>query len=154
MMRSGFLIKDVFKGWDILVVEDEPDNMEVARRWLKLAGANVLEAENGKVGLQLARAHKPRLVLCDLTMPVMDGWEFHYELKNDPEIAHIPVIALTAHAMQSTRERVLSVGFIDHISKPLSPNKFVEQVATIVSKVPQLANAMSNGAKPAMEQVK
>lgn len=133
------LIKDRFKGWDVLVVDDEPDSLYVVSRWLKLAGASVFTAENGQVGLEIARERLPRLIITDLTMPVMDGWEFHYNLKQDPATEHIPAIALTAHALHSTRERVLNAGFLDHIAKPLNPNKFVEQVLSIVQKVPELA---------------
>jgi two-component system, cell cycle response regulator DivK len=104
-----------------------------------MAGANVLVAENGRSGLEIAREKKPRLVITDLSMPVMDGWELRYEMKQDPEIAHIPVIALTAHAMQSIREQALAAGFIDHIGKPLNPNKFVDQVLEIIKTVPELA---------------
>lgn len=133
------LIRGRLKGWDVLVVDDEPDSLYVACRWLKLAGANVLTADNGEAGLQLAADSRPRLVITDLTMPVMDGWEFHYKLKQDPATAEIPVIALTAHALHSTKERVLSAGFLDHIAKPLNPSKFVDQVITIVQKDPSLA---------------
>jgi CheY-like chemotaxis protein len=79
------------------------------------------------------------LIITDLTMSVMDGWEFHYKLKQNPATAHIPVIALTAHALHSTKERVLAAGFVDHIAKPLNPSKFVDQVISIVEKVPGLA---------------
>ncbi|MBN1121242.1 MAG: response regulator [Anaerolineae bacterium] len=130
--------KDSLRGWDILVVEDEPDSLEVATRWLKLAGANVLMAENGKMGLDIARQHLPRLVLADLTMPVMDGWELLYELKQRPETASIPVIALTAHALSTTKARTLEAGFVSHISKPINPSKFVSQVLSIIKNVPDL----------------
>src|SRR5687767_11588072 len=90
------LIKNKLKGWTVLVVDDEPDSLFVAARWLKLAGATVLSAENGKDGLELARLMQPRFILTDLTMPVMDGWEFQYELRGDPSTKSIPVIALTA----------------------------------------------------------
>ena len=132
-------IKNQFKGWNILVVDDEPDSLEVASRWLKIAGANVLTAENGRDGLEIAKAERPHFIIADLTMPVMDGWELLHELRQDPETAHIPVIALTAHAMQSVKQRAIQVGFVSHIPKPLSPIKFVDQVADIVREVPELA---------------
>jgi CheY-like chemotaxis protein len=134
------MIINKFKGWDVLVVDDEPDSLEVARRWLMLAGANVLTATNGKDGLAAAREKKPRFILADLTMPVMDGWEMQFELKRDPSTAHIPVIALTAHAMQGVKERALTAGFVDHIPKPLQAQKFIFQVYQIVASMPQLAS--------------
>jgi two-component system, cell cycle response regulator DivK len=132
------LIKNKLKGWTVLVVDDEPDSLFVAARWLKLAGATVLSAENGKDGLELARLMQPRFILTDLTMPVMDGWEFQYELRRDPGTQSIPVIALTAHAMSGIREQVLTAGFFDHIPKPLSPTKFLEQVLGILERIPHL----------------
>jgi CheY-like chemotaxis protein len=136
------LIKNRLAGWEVLVVDDEPDSLEVAARWLKLAGASVLRAENGQEGLELALSRFPQLIIADLTMPVMDGWELQYELRHNPATAHVPVIALTAHAMSSTRERVLAAGFVDHISKPLNPTKFIDQVLNIITKVPELADLL------------
>ncbi len=126
------LIKGQFEGWTILIVDDEPDSLEVATRWLKLAGATVITAENGLAGLEAARLHKPSFVISDLTMPVMDGWEMLYEMKRNADLASTPVIALTAHAMDGIRERVLEVGFAAHIAKPLNPDKFVQQVILII----------------------
>jgi CheY-like chemotaxis protein len=132
------LIKNKLSGWTVLVVDDEPDSLFVAARWLKLAGATVITAENGKEALALARSIQPRFILSDLTMPVMDGWEFQYELRQAPSTSSIPVIALTAHAMSGIREQVLTAGFFDHIPKPLSPTKFLEQVLGIIERIPQL----------------
>ncbi len=125
------LIKDQLKGEVVLVVEDEPDGLEVAVRWLKLAGATVLTATNGRHGLEVAAAHKPDFILVDLSMPVMDGWQMQRELRNNSELSGIPVIALTAHAMQSVKEQVMAAGFVAHISKPLDPNRFISQVLKV-----------------------
>lgn len=135
-------IKDQFKNWNVLVVDDEPDSLEVASRWLKLAGANVITASNGQKGLEAAIEYVPKFVLADLTMPVMDGWELLYELKHNPSTDHIPVIALTAHALSGIKTQTLQAGFVDHIAKPLNPHKFVEQVVGIISQVPELAELL------------
>jgi CheY-like chemotaxis protein len=132
------LIKNRLTGWNVLVVDDEPDSLFVASRWLKLAGANVVTAQNGQAGLEIACQMLPRLIITDLTMPVMDGWELQYHLKQAARTASIPVIALTAHVMQSTKDRVVNAGFIDHISKPLNPTKFLDQVISILENVPEL----------------
>lgn len=132
-------IKNVFLGWDVLVVDDEPDSLEVATRWLKISGATVYTAINGRAGLARAREVKPRFILADLTMPEMDGWELLYEIKQDLDLQNTPVIALTAHAMHSTKERAAQAGFVAHISKPLDPLNFVSQVVSIVEGVPELA---------------
>src|SRR5574341_1918155 len=132
MTTLGSLIKDQFQGWTILIVDDEPDSLEVASRWLRLAGASILTAEDGRKGLEAARAHRPNFVITDLSMPDMDGWEMLYELRRDPAMSALPVIALTAHAMDGIKERVEKVGFTAYIAKPLSPDKFVQQVIEII----------------------
>ena len=136
MMRTS--VKNILVGWDIALVDDEPDSLEVALRWLRLAGARVLTASDGRAGLQMVRAAQPRLVITDLSMPDMDGWELQYELKQDPDTMHIPVIALTAHAMPSIKQQTGAAGFIGHISKPLNPTRFVFQVVDIARTVPEL----------------
>jgi CheY-like chemotaxis protein len=132
MRTLGSLIKDQFQGWTILIVDDEPDSLEVASRWLKLAGASIITAEDGRSGLEAARAHRPNFIITDLSMPDMDGWEMLYELRRDPAFATLPVIALTAHTMDGVKERVEKVGFTAYIPKPLNPSKFVGQVIEIV----------------------
>lgn len=126
------LIKDQLKGWVILVVDDEPDCLEIAARWLKLAGATVLSASNGGEGLESASVHAPNLILADLSMPVMDGWEMQRRLIENPETARIPVIAVTAHAMQGVKEQVMTTGFVAHISKPLDPRKLIALVIQVL----------------------
>jgi CheY-like chemotaxis protein len=135
-------IKDQFKNWNVLVVDDEPDSLEVASRWLKLAGANVITANNGQRGYEAAVEYVPKFILADLTMPVMDGWEMLYEIKHNSDTEHIPVIALTAHALSGIKAQTLQAGFVDHISKPLNPHKFVEQVVGIISQIPELADLL------------
>ncbi|MBN1427573.1 MAG: response regulator [Anaerolineae bacterium] len=120
------------RGWLILLVDDEPDSLEVAARWLKLAGASVLTANDGKLGLEVAMTQRPDLILTDLSMPVMDGWEMQQALKHNPMTACIPVIALTAHALPNIRDQVLSAGFAAHIAKPFEPRKFISEVLQIV----------------------
>lgn len=132
------LVKDQLREFVVLVVEDEPDSLEVATRWLRLAGATVLLACNGRQGLEIATQHRPDFILADLSMPVMDGWEMQSELRNNPDTAAIPVIALTAHAMQSVKDQVMEAGFVAHISKPLDPNKFIGQVLEIAKDAPGL----------------
>ncbi|MBN1310229.1 MAG: response regulator [Anaerolineae bacterium] len=120
------------EGWLVLLVDDEPDSLEVVTRWLKLAGATVLTACDGKAGLEIAVKHRPDFILADLSMPVMDGWEMQYKLKNNPEMACIPVIALTAHALQYVEDRVVAAGFAAHIAKPFKPEELISEVLRVV----------------------
>src|SRR5688500_10696831 len=100
---NDMLSNKVLRGMKFLVVDDEPDNIGVVVKLLTLLGGEVIAAENGHEGLDQARSSTPDVVLTDLSMPIMSGWEFLYQLRQDPALQHIPVIALTAHAMAGDR---------------------------------------------------
>jgi CheY-like chemotaxis protein len=120
--------KDILKGWTLLVVEDEPDNLDVIGRILGHFGATVESATDGKEGLAVLARFMPDVIISDISMPVMDGWEFCYTVQNTPATAHIPLIALTAHAMLGDRERALAAGFTGYITKPITPSTFITQL--------------------------
>lgn len=122
-------IPSVFSGLRILVVEDEPDNREVTRRCLYRAGADVIPVTNGYEALETLQTRPVDLIITDLSMPRMDGFKLLNLIRADYRTSHIPVIALTAHAMQGDREQALAVGFCDYITKPVSPMQLIEQVA-------------------------
>lgn len=122
-------VPKLFVNWEIVVVDDDGDSLEVACRLLRLAGAIVYCAANGQVGLEVTREIMPRFILTDLSMPVMDGWAMLYYLKQDSVLKQIPVIVLSAHAMQGDQERALSVGFSGYVTKPIDPFKFIHQLA-------------------------
>jgi CheY-like chemotaxis protein len=103
----------------ILYVEDNDDNVYVIRGRLARAGHTVLVAIDGQQGIDLAIAERPDLVLMDLSLPVLDGWEATRRLKAGPETKHIPVIALSAHAMAGDREKALAAGCDDFDTKPV-----------------------------------
>jgi two-component system, cell cycle response regulator DivK len=138
-----FTIPKVFLDWTILIVDDEEDNLDVVARLLKKAGAQIVTALDGGQALNLASTTTPHFVLSDLSMPIMDGWLFLQALKDDARIAHIPVIALTAHAMPGDRERVMKVGFKGYISKPIQVLSFVDEVRNIVAAIPDLAEQLT-----------
>ncbi|WP_445681773.1 response regulator [Radicibacter daui] len=107
----------------ILYVEDNPDNIYMLERRLTRRGYKVMTAPDGETGLQLARATPPDLILMDLDLPGIDGWEATRRLKAAPETAHIPVIALSAHAMAEHRASALEAGCDDVATKPVDfPN--------------------------------
>jgi two-component system, cell cycle response regulator DivK len=116
------------KGWKILVVDDDEDNRTVAAQYLAFLGAEVRTAENGAVGLGVLRSFTPTFVLLDLSMPEMDGWEMHRRLRADPATAGLPVIALTAHAMQEDTEKALGEGFDGYITKPFLLNSLIADI--------------------------
>lgn len=129
---------DLLKGWDIVVIDDENDSLEVANLILSFYGANVHTGVNGARGLTLIHEKKPKFVICDLSMPVMDGWGLLRELKNDDAIADIPVIALTAHAMVGDRERAISAGFHNYLTKPLTAATFIHELLRLLMDIPKL----------------
>lgn len=137
------LPKTTFEGWKILVVEDEPDNLEVAMRVLRYYGAELMTATNGKEALEVLKTFKPDFIVSDLSMPVMDGWGLCYEIKNTPELATLPIFALTAHAMLGDKERALSAGFDNYLTKPLAPATFVQQLIDILSQMPAFSNRLA-----------
>lgn len=124
-------------GWTVLVVDDEFDSREVAGMMLERVGATVLTAENGKIALEMVAEQKPDFIVCDLSMPVLDGWQVMYALSRDPNTQDIPVIALTAHAMRGDRERALAAGFRNFINKPLDFIKFTDQLLNILVEQPE-----------------
>ena len=95
---------------EVLLVEDNDINRDMLTRRLSRAGLTVITAQDGETALQTMRTAQPGVVLMDMTLPVLDGWEATQQAKTDPTIANIPIIALTAHAMAADRERAMSVG--------------------------------------------
>lgn len=118
----------------ILIVEDNAANLELARYLLAAAGYEVLQAAHGAQGLALARSQRPDLVISDLQMPVMDGYQLIAELRSDPACQRIPVLALTAFSMPGDEKRVMQAGFDGYLSKPMEPELFVSQIAMVLSR--------------------
>jgi two-component system, cell cycle response regulator DivK len=104
----------------ILVIEDNRDNMTLIVDILTSLEYDVMQAVDAEQGLQIARDQQPNLILLDLSLPRMDGWTAARELKAEPLLQPIPVIALTAHAMVGDRERALKAGCDDYITKPIN----------------------------------
>jgi two-component system cell cycle response regulator len=142
-MPTNEIPSDLLAGWQVVLNEDDPDSLDVAQYILEYYGATVHTAVNGQIGLSLVRQVLPRIVISDLSMPVMDGWEFLTALRQDPLIKDIPVIALTAHAMRGDRERVLAHGFNNYISKPLTADTFIGELIALMMNIPYLSAALN-----------
>ncbi len=108
------------KTWQVLVVDDEPDNLELVVETLGFHGATLQSAQNGLIALETLKGFEPNLILLDLSMPELDGWELHRRIRADSKLAAVPVIAITAHAMVGDRERAIEAGFDGYISKPIN----------------------------------
>lgn len=113
----------------ILYVEDNDDNLYMLTlRFETHGGYEVVAAGNGAEGVEKAQSERPDLILMDLSLPVMDGWEATRRLKADPAMRHIPIIALTAHAMAGDREKALSAGADDSDTKPVDFNRLMAKI--------------------------
>lgn len=119
----------------LLLVDDNPDTQRLLGDYLQLQGFQVLQAANGCEALSLATSHLPQIILMDIQMPGMDGLETIRQLKNIPKTASIPVIALTALAMSSDRDRCLLAGAVDYLSKPMNLKQLLDKVNLWVGKI-------------------
>ena len=121
-------------GKTVLLVEDNEDNRIVYSTILRHFGYTVTEALNGEEGIAKARSEKPDLILMDISIPVIDGWEATQVLKRDHETRGIPIIALTAHALASDREKAMEVGCDSYLAKPCEPKAVVSEVEKFIGK--------------------
>ena len=117
----------------ILYVEDNQDNIYVLEHRLKRQGHTVVIACDGASGVQLAASERPDVILMDLSLPVLDGWEATRQIKAAPHTRHIPVIALTANAMTGDREKALSAGCDDFDTKPIVMPRLLEKIRALTS---------------------
>ena len=118
----------------ILYVEDNEDNVYVLKNRLTRMGFTVLVAPDGAQGVTMATTEQPDVVLMDLSLPVLDGWEATRRIKAAPETRHIPVIALTAHAMSGDREKALAAGCDDFDTKPLEFTRLLGKIDALARK--------------------
>ncbi|MEX2524748.1 MAG: response regulator [Gammaproteobacteria bacterium] len=112
----------------ILIIEDNPDNLELMRYILEMHDYRITPAENGEAGLRAVRELKPDLIICDIQLPGLNGYEIAAALKDEPELNAIPLIAVTAYAMVGDREKILAAGFDSYIAKPILPELFAKQI--------------------------
>jgi CheY-like chemotaxis protein len=120
----------------ILLVEDNEMNRDMLSRRLQRKGYEVVLAVDGGEGVAMAHSHAPDLILMDMSLPVLDGWEATRKLKAAPETAGIPVIALTAHAMATDREKALEAGCNDYDTKPIELPRLLGKIEAMLSGVP------------------
>ncbi len=118
--------------WRILIVDDEPDNLNLASDFLEFSGAKTAKAKDGEVGLQMVETFKPNMVLLDLGMPRIDGWEMHRRLRARPELNAMPIVALTAAAMPSDADKVRAAGFDAYITKPFRVKTLLDALTECV----------------------
>ena len=116
----------------VLLVEDNEDNLVVYRTILEHVGNKVIEARDGEEGVTQARRQLPDLILMDISIPKMDGWEATQRLKADASTRGIPIIALTAHALEEDRQKAQQAGCDGYLAKPVEPRRVVQEVERFV----------------------
>lgn len=119
---------------EILIVEDDPKSLVMTGDLLRVKGYATSVATDGKKGVEMARARKPALILMDIQLPVMSGFEAAKLLKADPATRQIPIIALTAYAMAGDKERAFKAGCDGYITKPIEITEFLAKVAEVLSQ--------------------
>ena len=116
----------------ILVVEDQMDNRQILRDLLGNAGYDLLEAENGAEALTTVARQRPDLILMDIQLPVMDGYEATRRIKADPTLTHVPVIAVTSYALSGDKAKARAAGCDDFVPKPYSPRQLLAKIRQLL----------------------
>jgi two-component system cell cycle response regulator DivK len=124
----------------ILVVEDNEMNADMLRRRLIRAGHEVLVGTDGQTGVEMTREHRPDLVLMDMSLPIMDGWSAVRTIKADQDVCHIPVMALTAHAIIGEREKALDAGCDEYETKPVHWERLKGKIALLLGRTVDAGN--------------
>ena len=120
----------------ILYVEDNPDNVYMLTRRLKKKGFEVLVAEDGQQGVEMALSELPDLILMDLSLPIMDGWEATKNIKANEKGKNIPIIALSAHAMEEHKKSAMKAGCNDYDTKPVDLKRLMSKISQFL-KIPE-----------------
>jgi CheY-like chemotaxis protein len=118
----------------VLLIEDNEMNRDMLFRRLSRRGYLVVSAVDGREGVEMARSEKPDIILMDMSLPVVDGWEATRRVKSDAAMRHVPVIGLTAHAMSGDRERALEAGCDDYDTKPVEFERLIEKMERLLGE--------------------
>jgi two-component system, cell cycle response regulator DivK len=117
----------------ILIIEDNAQNMYLMTFLLESYGFEIVQAFNGKDGIRLAKEIKPNIILLDIQLPEINGYQVAEELTKDQSLAKVPIIAVTSYAMAGDKERALAAGATGYIEKPINPNTFIDQLQEYLS---------------------
>lgn len=118
----------------VLYIEDDRQNRVLVRRVLEASGFSIIEAEDGKIGLKLAQKHIPDLILMDINLPEMDGYEVTARIKRMENLARIPIVAMTANVMKGDREKTFAAGCDGYIQKPIDVDLLPDQIRSFMAR--------------------
>jgi two-component system cell cycle response regulator DivK len=116
----------------ILVIEDHEDNRQILRDLLSSAGFEMIEAENGEQGVAAAASHRPDLILMDIQLPIMDGYEATRRIKADPNLSATPIIVITSYALSGDEAKASAAGCDAYVTKPYSPRQLLAKIRTFL----------------------
>ena len=117
----------------ILIVEDTEDNRQIMRDLLSSAGYELIEAQTGEDGVAMAKTHRPDLILMDIQLPVIDGYEATRRIKKDPDLRRIPIIAVTSYALSGDEAKTRAAGCDGYVAKPFSPRELLLKVRQLLA---------------------
>ena len=118
----------------ILMVEDSEDNRQIIRDLMESVGYDLIEAEDGAAGVAMATEHRPDLILMDIQLPVMDGYEACRRIKADPELRHIPIIAVTSYALSGDEAKTRAAGCDGYVTKPIRYKEFLAEMDAVMRR--------------------
>jgi len=121
----------------VLLIEDNEMNRDILLRRLSRRGYLMVSAVDGRQGVEMARSERPDIILMDMSLPVMDGWEATRRVKADEDMRNVPVIGLTAHAMSGDREKALAAGCDDYDTKPVELDRLIEKIERLLRERPR-----------------
>jgi two-component system cell cycle response regulator DivK len=116
----------------ILIIEDTEDNRRILRDLLTHAGYDLIEADDGAKGVAMAVEHRPDLILMDIQLPTIDGYEATRQIKSNPDLRHIPIVAVTSYALSGDEAKALAAGCDGYIAKPFSPRKILAMMRDLL----------------------
>ena len=120
----------------VLVIEDNEQNLYLVAFLLEKYGYEVITAQDGATGIATAKRSKPDLILLDIQLPLMDGYAVAGQLRDNPDLAQTPIIAITSYAMAGDREKALEAGCSGYIEKPINPDTFIAQIEAFLGQIP------------------
>lgn len=125
---------DNLESWCVIIIDDEPDNLDLVVETLTFYGVTVHSSNDGEKGIEMVENFNPNLILLDLSMPDVDGWEVHRRIRAMPKFADVPIVAMTAHAMVGDRERVMEAGFDGYMTKPIRVPNLVKDIKAAIEE--------------------
>jgi CheY-like chemotaxis protein len=128
----------------ILIIEDNEQTLYLLTFILEKHGYDVIQARDGRAGIELAGQVKPALILLDIQLPVLDGYAVARELRSNPALTDIPIVAVTSYAMTGDRERILAAGCTSYIEKPIDPDTFVSQIEQCLAARPSTGGVVTS----------